>query len=350
MPTSSLMTGTLEYLRAPLVANIKRGMKVLVVTDLAHDPRVWQAIMSTISELGADGTLALFDRRPADYFDPPAAVCEAMLKVDLNILIASTGMLHSPANLKSMQAGVPTICMDGGMTLEMFQSGAVTENQKQMAARMHYVAKNIFGTDANECRVTSKYGTDFTYYVKGRIFIPNLPSDDFVPYKVQNVGKVQNRKSMLYRFLMPNGEFNVPPIEYTAHGKLVIDLCMHHLDRLTSPIELTIEKGRIVSIDGGADAHTLRNHLETFGDENAYMCPAEASVGINSKALIRGIQREDKNILGSMHFGLGTNIDVGGTILSNIHIDGVILEPTLYVDGDKRIEHGRFLRPVDGPM
>jgi leucyl aminopeptidase (aminopeptidase T) len=49
-----------------------------------------------------------------------------------------------------------------------------------------------------------------------------------------------------------------------------------------------------------------------------------------------------------MHFGLGTNVDVGGTILSNIHMDGVILEPTLYVDGDMRIEHGRFLRSVEG--
>jgi 2,5-dihydroxypyridine 5,6-dioxygenase len=49
-----------------------------------------------------------------------------------------------------------------------------------------------------------------------------------------------------------------------------------------------------------------------------------------------------------MHFGLGTNIDVGGTIMSNIHMDGVILEPTLYVDGEKRIEHGRFLVPIEG--
>jgi len=350
MNSHAMMTGSLKYLRAPLVANITPDMKVLVVTDTAHDVRVWQAIMGVISELGADGTLALFDPRPADYFDPPEAVCEAMLKVDVNILIASTGMLHSPASIRAMQAGVPVICMDGGMTLEMFQSGAVTENQKEMAARMHYVATNIFGKQAKECRVTSRLGTDFTYYVENRIFIPNLPADDFVPYKIQNVGKVQNRKSLLYRFLFPNGEFNVPPVEYTAHGKLVIDLCMHHLGRLSGPVELTIAEGRINKIEGGADAFTLRNHLEQFGDENAFMCPAEASVGINSKALVRGVQREDKNILGSMHFGLGTNIDVGGTILSNIHIDGVILEPTLYVDGDKRIEDGRFLRPIDRPL
>jgi 2,5-dihydroxypyridine 5,6-dioxygenase len=77
------------------------------------------------------------------------------------------------------------------------------------------------------------------------------------------------------------------------------------------------------------------------------MFPAEASVGINSKALIRGVQREDKNILGTMHFGLGTNVDVGGSISSNIHMDGVILEPTLYVDDEMRMQDGRFLRQVE---
>ena len=350
MPLHGLMTGTLDYLRRPLVANITPGMNVLIVADTAHDPRVWQAVMSIVSELGADGTLALFDPRPADYYDPPKTVCEAMLHSDLNILLASTGMLHAHANAVAMDAGVPVICMDGGMTLEMFQSGAVTEDQKEMAIRQYWVATNIFGKDARHCRVTSKYGCDFTYSVENRIFIPNMPGDDFVAYKIQNVSKVQNRKSNMLRFLYPNGEFNIPPVEYSGSGKLVIDLCMHQIGRISSPIELTVEHGRIVEIDGGADAHFLRNYLEQYGDENAYVCPAEASVGINSKAQIRGVQREDKNILGTMHFGLGTNVDVGGTLLSNIHMDGVILEPTLYVDGDKRIENGRFLRPIDGPL
>jgi leucyl aminopeptidase (aminopeptidase T) len=219
-----------------------------------------------------------------------------------------------------------------------------------MAMRQYYVATNIFGKEAKTCRVTSRYGCDFTYSVEKRIFIPNPPGEDFVPYRIQNVSKVQNRKSNMLRFLYPNGEFNVPPVEGSGQGKLVIDLCMHQLGRLSSPIELTVENGRITKIDGGTDAHFLRNYLEQYGDENAYMCPAEASVGINSKALIRGIQREDKNILGSMHFGLGTNVDVGGSVLSNIHMDGVLLEPTLYVDGNMRMEHGRFLRPIDRPV
>lgn len=347
--TGALVTGTMEYLRRPLVRNIKRGDRALIITDTAHDPRVWQAVMSILQEIGAETTVCLFEPRPADYYDPPGSVCEAMMKSDVNILLASTGMLHSPASFRAMEARIPSICMDGGMTLEWFQSGAVTDDMRQIMVRKHYVAKDIFGVDAKECRVTSRYGTDFTYGVKDRIFVPPLPGPEFDPYKIVDFDKDENRKGgNLYYYLFPTGELNVAPIEGSANGKLVIELTMHNLGRLEDPIELNVEKGRIVSIEGGASARALRDYLDEYGDDNAYMCPAEASVGVNAKARIRGIQREDKNIYGAMHFGLGTNIDVGGSIRSKIHMDGVILEPTLYVDGEMRIDNGKFLRPIEG--
>ena len=118
-------------------ANIRRGKRVLVLSDFDHDQRVWQAVMTILSDIGADATLALFERRPADYYDPPSAVAEAMLKSDFNILMASTGMLHASASFNAMAAGIPSICMDGGMTLEMFQSGAVTDDMRDIAVRKH---------------------------------------------------------------------------------------------------------------------------------------------------------------------------------------------------------------------
>jgi leucyl aminopeptidase (aminopeptidase T) len=221
----------------------------------------------------------------------------------------------------------------------MFQSGGVTEDLADMLVLRHHVAANVFGVDAQTCRVTSRYGTDLTYDVTGRIKIPTLQPPGYDHYKYMHFGNIVG-------VLYPTGELNVAPVEYSANGKLVIDLTMHSLGRLRDPIELTIEAGRVVSIDGGAEAHALRTYLAEYGDENAYLCPAEASVGVNRKALIRGVQREDKNIFGAMHFGLGTNIDVGGTIHSSIHMDGVILQPTLYVDGEMRIKDGEFLVPL----
>ncbi|OJU80823.1 MAG: hypothetical protein BGO11_19695 [Solirubrobacterales bacterium 70-9] len=343
-----MLTGTLHYLRAPFVANVKPGQNVLILSDTAHDERVWQAVMSVVVEQGAEPTLALFDPRPADYYDPPPAVCEAMLSSDINVLLASTGMLHSRANARAMAAGVPAICMDGGMTLEMFQSGAVTEDVTEMARFKHRVAKNVFGPDARECRVTSRQGSDLTYRVDDRIFVPPMPGPDFDPYKIVDFARAEEREGgKLLFYLFPTGELNVAPIEGSANGVLVVELTMHHLDRLSTPIALHVKDGRVVEIEGDADAFSLRRYLADYGDENAYMFPAEASVGINRRAIVRGIQREDKNIWGAMHFGLGTNVDVGGSIDSRIHMDGVILEPTLYIDGEARIRDGRFLVPVE---
>src|SRR6185503_11578854 len=330
----SFVTGNMHYIRAPFVANIKPGHRVLILSDFSHDPRVWQIVQATCAELGAETTVALFERRPADYYDPPSAVCEAMMKSDFNVLLAA--------------AGIPSICMDGGMTLEWFQSGAVTDDMKQIAVRKHYVAKRVFGPNARECRVTSKYGTEFSYGVANRITQPPLPTDKFDPYRIINFAKDENRpgNNLLY-YLFPTGEFNVAPVEGSANGKLVIDLTMHHIGRLLTPIELTVKDGRVIDIDGGPEARILRDYLDVYGDDNAYMCPAEASVGVNAKAVVRGIQREDKNIMGTLHFGLGTNVDVGGSIKSKIHMDGVILHPTLYVDGVKRIDNGKILVEIE---
>ena len=69
---SVFVTGNMHYMRAPFVANIKPGHRVLILSDFSHDPRVWQIVQATCAELGAETTVALFERRPADYYDPPS--------------------------------------------------------------------------------------------------------------------------------------------------------------------------------------------------------------------------------------------------------------------------------------
>ena len=57
MTGNALVTGSMEYLRRPLVRNIKAGDRALILTDTAHDPRVWQVVMSILQEIGADVTI-----------------------------------------------------------------------------------------------------------------------------------------------------------------------------------------------------------------------------------------------------------------------------------------------------
>lgn len=345
-----MITGTLEYLRRPLAANSKPGDEVLILTDTAHDERVWQATMTILRDLGTEPTVALFDPRPADYYDPPPTVAAAMLNSDVNVLMASTGMLHSPASGAAMANGVPSLCLDGGMCLEWFQSGAVTADYREIQELKHYVGRDLIGTDAKECRVTSRHGSDLTFRVDDRIFFPELPGNDFDPYAAQRMADEGRGGDTLFCTVFPGGEFTIAPVEGSANGKCVIDLTVHHIGRVYDPIELEVIDGRITAITGGPEARTLRDYLDTYGDDNAFCFPAEASIGLNRAAVVRGNQREDKVIFGSMHFGLGTNVDVGGTLRSNIHLDGVILEPTLYVDGNSTLVDGKFVGPLEASV
>ncbi len=41
---------------------------------------------------------------------------------------------------------------------------------------------------------------------------------------------------------------------------------------------------------------------------------------------------EDEGVLGTMHFGVGNNIPLGGKNKANLHMDVIINRPTMWLD------------------
>ena len=60
-------------------------------------------------------------------------------------------------------------------------------------------------------------------------------------------------------------------------------------------------------------------------------------------AILNGIILEDEKVYGTVHIAFSTNTSFGGTNKADCHMDGIILKPTLYLDGRKIIDHGEFL-------
>jgi leucyl aminopeptidase (aminopeptidase T) len=139
----------------------------------------------------------------------------------------------------------------------------------------------------------------------------------------------------------PNIEASICPIEGTAKGVIVIDGSIAGIGKLTSPIKETAENGLVISIEGGAEASTLRETLESAKDGKAYNV-AELGIGLNPKSRLTGFLLEDESILGSIHIALGTNIFMGGMVKSLMHIDQIILKPSLWLDNDLIIEEGEI--------
>jgi leucyl aminopeptidase (aminopeptidase T) len=91
----------------------------------------------------------------------------------------------------------------------------------------------------------------------------------------------------------------------------------------------------------GAHAAELRSLLEKHGREA--FAVAELGIGTNEAAQLTGNVLEDEKILGTIHVAIGDNHTFGGTIRVSSHQDGIVLAPTLSIDGRTILEAGNLL-------
>ena len=89
---------------------------------------------------------------------------------------------------------------------------------------------------------------------------------------------------------------------------------------------------------GGREARRLSELMDAAGPDARNV--AELGVGTNDRAQVTGTILEDEKILGTVHIAFGNNASMGGTVTVPFHLDGVILKPTLEVDGRVLLDRG----------
>jgi len=52
---------------------------------------------------------------------------------------------------------------------------------------------------------------------------------------------------------------------------------------------------------------------------------------------------EDEKAMGTIHIAFGDNKSMGGTVRVASHLDGVVMNPTVYVDDVLLLDNGRLL-------
>ncbi len=93
----------------------------------------------------------------------------------------------------------------------------------------------------------------------------------------------------------------------------------------------------------GIEAEKLRKLLNS--DKNASHI-AEFAIGTNPNSRMKGNMAEDKVLKGCVHIAVGDNHTIGGHLKSKIHLDGVILNPMVELDGSLIVDKGLLL-PLD---
>jgi len=179
-------------------------------------------------------------------------------------------------------------------------------------------------TSASSARVTSPAGTDIVLHLNGRVG----HSDDG---NLQQPGAFGN---------LPAGEGYVAPLETVGDGMIVIDGSLAGYGLLPSPLRITVKDGRAVEADTDAGEWLLQT-LDSGGEHGRSL--AELGIGTNPAAVVTGNVLEDEKVIGTAHLAFGTSAGLGGVNVAGVHIDGVVLRPTVELDRERVLEDGRLL-------
>jgi leucyl aminopeptidase (aminopeptidase T) len=188
--------------------------------------------------------------------------------------------------------------------------------------RSHAVADVLTG--GSEVHVTTTRGTDLELIIEGRSGISD-DGDLSAPAAFGN---------------LPAGEGFIAPLEGKTMGRVVFDGSVASLGRLTAPLTCEIHDGFATTFSG-PQGDELQRVLDPYGRDA--FAVAELGIGTNDAAALSGSILEDEKVLGTIHIALGANQSFGGTVQVPSHQDGIVLEPTVVVDGSKLLDAGRLL-------
>lgn len=319
------MMNLARYVRIPIESNTKPGQKVVIVTDTDIDPLLWTTVASVTESHGAQPMIFMMTPRDAYGTDPTEPIVAAVRAADVFIDMTTRALGHAAVCEEIRKAGKPAIYMNGS-TYDILTGGAATADyaaMEELGIRLMELWNRC-----DEVRVTSRLGTDLVARSDGRLGYYMAARNRTLPD-----GRVLDAA-------FPDGEAGIVPLEGSGEGVVVWDTTVEQIGLLREPVKLTVEKGWVVRIEGGSQAKQVQELLEKYGDRNSYNCPAEISIGLNPKARITGFMREDKKKWGACHIAFGTNAEDGGVVRAKLHIDGLIREPTVTMDGQVVVEDG----------
>ena len=95
----------------------------------------------------------------------------------------------------------------------------------------------------------------------------------------------------------------------------------------------------MAAIEGGREAKALQEVFDAARAPGTLML-GEFGVGLNPRATLCGRMLEDEGAYGTIHFGIGANLALGGTNDAPIHIDAVVKKPAVRVDETVLIDCG----------
>ena len=302
---------------------IRRGERFVIVVDDRTDREIPAELARATLSLGGDPVVVTIAPRARSGSEPPAPAAAAMAAADVVLCAASTSLYHTAAKAEAQRAGVRG-AFNAPYRADAWRSGAMTADFFEIRRRAERLADLLRRT--REVRITSPAGTDLRAVVEGREPMAWLTGI------CRNAGEVS---------ALPGGEVSLPPLEGTSEGIVVWERVASDLGALDAPVRITVRAGRAVGFKGGSSADRLRRIVESVRDADNI---GEIGIGLNPAARIADEITEAKKAFGTVHIALGDSAnEYGGLVECDVHLDGLVMEPTIEFDGAAVVVDGRHV-------
>lgn len=300
----------------------RRGEEIVLLTDTGTDPEVVRALVAGLEHRGCVPVVTRVPRYVVPGSEPPGAVAALLASAAGAIELTSTFIGSSRARQQATAAGLRYLAMPG-VVADTFRLGGPFDVDFA-ALRSMTDRVSAAWTAANQFRLTTPAGTDLRGSVAGRpgrgLFgIASNPGEYMAP---------------------PDIEAGTAPVEGTTSGVAVIDADFLFMGPgpLAGQAALHFRDGALVSVEG-LEGDRLTEMIDRCADPRMANL-AEVSLGLNPNGRVCGVAMETESTLGSAHIALGNSIAYGGVVDARAHLDCVMKDATLELDGRPVIAEG----------
>ena len=306
------------------ILGVQPGEQATLLTDGDRPASITDALAGCLRYAGAEVTVITMSPRDHGGIDPPPPVGGALRASQVVLLQTSFATFHTRTIRETLARGA-RVCEFWGVTEDLMVRGGITEDPGWLEKTSRRVAERM--TEAKEARLTTPEGTDLHIELTGRNAVP-LAGTARTPGSFAS---------------LPAGEAAMAPLEGRADGKIVKPYLVEHreIGRPREMLEIVIREGRAIQITGGVEAQRLLALLEESGPAARNF--AEFALGTNRRCRVDVGMREAKKAWGTAHVALGDNRSLGGMVESPLHIDFILLRPTVWLDGREVVRDGKLL-------
>ena len=320
-----LKLGALKLVRD--VLGVKSGEGVLIYGDTGNDPRVIEATAEAAYGLGAEPVTLRYETRTRPGIEPPKPLAAALCAADVIIEYATSYVLYTKAFWDAVNRGNVRYIILTGMDVDMMVrciSRVDYVKMVQLGERLVELTKNGL-----KFHVTTPAGTDLSVTVDREM--------------VRHSGRIIKEPSGQWATL--GGQASFAPVWGSANGTVTFDGCIWPPDEvniLKEPVKLTVEDSRIAEIRGGVQAAMFERWLRSLEDPHMFDL-VHISYGFNPGVRrITGRILEDERVFGGVEMGIGS---YRGRPAKG-HTDGVMLNPSVWLDGKQIEAEGKYVEPT----